>query len=51
MKVVLATLLAYGLALLGLALGRLFGRPGLRGTCGRGCGGCDACEEEEKEEP
>jgi len=38
MKIFVITLLAYGLALLGLAVGRLFG-PGLRGTCGN----CEEC--------
>ncbi|MDH3592488.1 MAG: hypothetical protein OER88_11445 [Planctomycetota bacterium] len=40
MKIFVVTLLVYGLALLGLALGRLFGRPGLRGTCSRHCDVC-----------
>ena len=37
MKVFLATLLAFGFALLGLALGRLLGR---RGPCARECAAC-----------
>jgi len=37
MTVFVATLLAFGFALLGLALGRLLGR---RGPCGHGCAAC-----------
>jgi len=43
MKIFLATLLAFGFALLGLAVGR---RRGRWGACGRPC---DACPDRRKE--
>jgi hypothetical protein len=45
MKTVVATLLVYALAMLGLALGHLLRRPGRRGTCARGC---DVCPRKER---
>ncbi len=42
MMAFLATLLAFGFALLGLSVKRLFGRPG--DPCG-GCGGCPGARE------
>ena len=49
MKIFLLTLLVYGLAMAGLAVGRLFGR-GLRGACGS-CEGCPSKQPDEKARP
>ncbi|MDH3591783.1 MAG: hypothetical protein OER88_07890 [Planctomycetota bacterium] len=40
MRVFIVALFVYGLALLGLSIGRLFGRAGLDGSCARDCAAC-----------
>ena len=40
MTILIASLLAFGLAMLGLSLGVLAGRAPLAGSCGGACAGC-----------
>ena len=40
MALFLASLVAFGLAVLGLSLGVILGRPALRGSCGGACLHC-----------
>lgn len=53
MSTILATILLVGFAMLALALGVLFGRPTLKGSCGGiACqGACAACPDREKDRP
>lgn len=45
MQTIIAATIAIGLAMLGLAVGVLLGRPAIKGSCGGlACGGaCHAC--------
>lgn len=51
MQTILAATILLGLAMLGLALGVLFGRPALKGSCGGiACAGaCQACPNRDKD--
>jgi hypothetical protein len=41
MKLVVISFVAFGLSILGMAIGLFFGRPAIRGTCGGLAGICD----------
>jgi len=49
MQTILAATILLGLAMLGLALGVLFGRPALKGSCGGVACTCQACPKRGKE--
>ena len=38
----------FGLAITGMALGVMLGRPALRGSCGGAAGGCELCSGRER---
>ena len=45
MKLVVISFVAFGLSILGMAIGMLFGRPAIRGTCANLAGTCDGTKQ------